>query len=216
MMVFCGRRPGSQSFWTHGPLRRVPAHGRFTTVMQWQSYEPLEYAGTRYGMKAHSFMPYVNLPRRSAGARFDLAVDGLPDAGRTLLEKGGWTLRDPYEPTQTTCSYQRYIQESKAEFSVAKQGYVTARTGWFSERSAAYLASGRPVVTQDTGFSEWLQPGEGLISFQTVDEAVGAIERVNRRYEHHCRAARNVAREYFDSRVVLSHLIERAMSKAAG
>jgi hypothetical protein len=124
-----------------------------------------------------------------------------------LLEKG-WHLRDPLEVTKTPWSYQTYIQQSKAEFSVAKQGYAISRSGWFSERSAAYLASGRPVVTQDTGFPQWLDAASGVLAFTHSDEAVAAINDVNNRYEHHCKQARAIAEEYFDSRKILTRLME--------
>jgi hypothetical protein len=107
--------------------------------------------------------------------------------------------------------YQHYIQQSKAEFTVAKHGYVISRSGWFSERSAAYLASGRPVVTQETGFSDWLEIGAGTMAFNTPDEALAGIEEINSHYAFHCRAARIIAAEYFDTRKILPSLIERAM-----
>ena len=97
---------------------------------------------------------------------------------------------------------------------MAKHGYVISRSGWFSERSAAYLASGRPVVTQETGFSDWLQVGSGVMPFTTPEEALGAIEEVNTRYEFHCQAARAIAEEYFDARKVLTRLIEYVMNRS--
>jgi hypothetical protein len=118
-------------------------------------------------------------------------------------------VRDPLEPTRDPWTYQQYIQESSAEFSVAKHGYVVSRSGWFSERSAAYLASGRPVVTQETGFSTWMPTGSGVVSFDTFDEARQGIEEVRHRYAFHCRAAREVAEESFDARTVLTGMLER-------
>jgi hypothetical protein len=161
-------------------------------------------------MKSDSFWPYLDLPER-AGRIFELAL-GSPTAPRALLRSKGWAERDSREPTRDPWTYQRYIQHSKAEFSVAKHGYVVSRSGWFSERSAAYLASGRPVVTQETGFSDWLQTGSGVIPCSTPGEALAGIEEVNSRYEFHCRAARVIAEEYFDARKVLPRLIEYAMS----
>ena len=115
--------------------------------------------------------------------------------------------RDPW-------TYQHYVRTSRAEFSVAKHGYVVTRCGWFSDRSAAYLASGRPVVIQDTGFSEWLPTGDGVLPFRTREEAIARLNDVKARYDVHCRAARAVAEEYFDARLVLSSLIDRAMTGA--
>jgi len=194
------------------PVTAGPERGRFTTVMLWQSYPPREYCGVRYGLKSDSFGPYLDLPEK-AGDIFELAI-GSPTAPYALLRGKGWGVRDPRGPTRDPWTYQRYIQQSKAEFSVAKHGYVISRSGWFSERSAAYLASGRPVLVQETGFSDWLQTGSGVIPFSTSEEALAGIEQISSRYEFHCRAARAVAEEYFDTRRVLPDLIERAMSPA--
>ena len=202
------RQPIVMDVW---PLTPGPAQGRYTTVMSWYSYPACEYAQVRYGLKSDSFESYIDLPKR-AGPIFELAIGGS-SAPRALLASKGWLLRDPLTgPAQDPWTYQRYIQQSKAEFSVAKHGYVLGRTGWFSERSAAYLASGRPVLTQETGFSDWLPTGAGLISFTAPEEVLGRVKEINGRYEFHCQAARAIAEEYFDARNVLPHLIERAMS----
>lgn len=196
------------------PVTPGPAQGKFTTVMQWESYPAREYGGVRYGMKSDMFEPYIDLPEK-AGRVFELVVSG-PSAGRALLRSRGWGVRDPRGPTRDPWTYQRYIRRSKAEFSVAKHGYVVSRSGWFSERSAAYLASGRPVLVQDTGFSDWLETGSGVIPFETPEEALAGVEEINRRYEFHCRAARAIAEEYFDASKVLPRLVESAMSHAPG
>ena len=164
-------------------------------------------------MKSETFGPYIDLPQR-VGPILELAV-GNPTAPRDLLRSKGWAVSNPLEAALDPWTYQDYIQQSKAEFGVAKHGYVATRSGWFSERSAAYLASGRPVVIQDTGFSDWLQTGAGVIPFSTPEDALAGIEEVNRRYDFHCRAARAVAEEYFDSDKVLSGLIDKAMNQAA-
>lgn len=192
------------------PVTPAPAHGKFTTVMQWDSYKVREYKGCRYGMKSQSFGPYMDLPEK-AGPVFELAV-GSESAPREELLDRGWVIRNPLEPTRDPWAYQQYIQQSKAEFSVAKHGYVAGHSGWFSERSAAYLASGRPVLTQETGFSEWLETGSGVFPFRTPEEALAGIEAINSRYESHCRSARAIAEEYFDARKVLPRLIECAMN----
>ena len=186
----------------------VPS-GKFTTVMLWDSYPAREYGGCRYGMKSDSFTPFLDLPKR-ADPILELAV-GSPSAPRELLRRKGWEVRDPLEVTRDPWAYQNYIQQSKAEFSVAKHGYVISRSGWFSERSAGYLASGRPVLTQETGFSHWMETGAGVISFSTPEQALAGIEEINCHYEFHCREARAIAEEYFDSKKVLSRLIKVAM-----
>lgn len=192
------------------PVTPGVPEGKFTTVMQWESYPAREYNGRRYGMKPDSFAPYLDLPTGSKTV-FELAVGG-PGAPRDLLRQKGWAIRDPLEAAGDPSSYQRYIQSSKAEWSVAKHGYVASRSGWFSERSAAYLASGRPVLVQETGFSDWLPTGSGILSFESPAQALAGVESINGRYVLHCQAARAIAEEFFDTRKVLSRLVERAMS----
>ena len=195
------------------PTSPGPPGGRFTTVMQWDSYPTREYRGIRYGMKSESFEPYLELPRR-VDSVLELAL-GSCSAPRDLLRQSGWQLRNSLEPTRDLRTYQDYIRESRAEFGIAKHGYVASRSGWFSERSACYLASGRPVAVQDTGFSRFLPTGTGLCCFESPQEAVAAIADVNRDYQRHCRAAREIAEQFFDSDRVLRHLLERALSSAA-
>jgi hypothetical protein len=187
---------------------------KFTTVMLWESYPAREYAGQQYGLKAHSFAEYLDVPVRS-GERLELAVGGST-APRQALLGHGWHVRDSQEPTRDPPTYERYIRESKGEFSVAKHGYVVSRSGWFSERSACYLASGRPVVVQDTGFSRWLETGRGVIAFRTVEEALHGLADVDRRYDVHCRAAREVAEASFDARRILPALLEAAIGARLG
>lgn len=184
----------------------APADGAFTTVMQWDSYMPRKWGGHCFGMKSKSFGPYLDLPSRT-GATLELAL-GSATAPREMLQDNGWRVRNSLEPTRDPQVYQQYIQQSRGEFSVAKHGYVAAHSGWFSERSAGYLASGRPVVLQDTGFSEWLPTGTGVLAFRSPGEALEGIEEVCRDHPRHCRVAREVATEYFDSSVVLPALLE--------
>lgn len=195
------------------PVTPGPADGKFTTVMQWDSYAAPVHGGLRYGMKSESFAPYLDLPA-SAGHVFELAI-GSATAPRELLTGKGWTVLNPVELGWDPWAYRRYIQESKAEFSVAKHGYVISRSGWFSERSASYLASGRPVLIQETGFSDWLPTGAGVVPFASPEQALAGVEAISSHYEFHCKAAREVAEEHFDSRKVLSRLIEGAMSGPA-
>jgi hypothetical protein len=189
---------------THGP-----AGGPFSTVMLWDSYPSADYDGMHYGMKAESFDPYLQLPALT-GERFELAL-GSSREPRERLARHGWTTLDPREPTRDPWTYQDFIKRSKAEFSVAKHGYVVSHSGWFSERSAAYLASGRPVVVQDTGFSRWLQADSGVLAFRDLDEALARLETLNASYERECVAARAVAEAYFGSATVLTRLLEMAV-----
>jgi hypothetical protein len=201
------RQPVVLDAWRPSP---GPKTASYTTVMQWDSYSSVEYGGKQYGMKSRSFEPYLDLPRRT-GATLELAL-GSPNAPRSLLSEHGWRLRDPLAVTRDPWSYQRYIEGSKAEFGVAKHAYVASRSGWFSERSAAYLASGRPVLVQDTGFSSWLSTDAGVVAFDSPEQALEGLHDLDRRYEMHCEAALHTVREYFDAKRVLSSLIGRCMS----
>ena len=181
--------------------------------MQWESYPPREHGGLYYGLKADSFQPYVDMPAKTA-ANLELSVGG-PSAPIAMLQAKGWELSNAVQVTRDPWTYQDYIENSKAEFSVAKHAYVVSHSGWFSERSVTYLASGRPVVIQDTGFSDWLETGSGIIAFTTPEQALSGIEEINCRYDFHCRAAREIAREYFDACKVLPRLIQGAMEHDA-
>jgi len=195
------------------PVTPTPQDGKFTTVMQWESYPAVEHCGVRYGLKSDSFNPYWDLPDRT-GRIFELAVggEGVP---RERLRRKGWAPRNPLEVTRHPWDYQRYIQQSKAEFSVAKQAYVTTQSGWFSDRSVAYLASGRPVLLEETGFSQWLSSEGGVIPFSSPQDALAGLDGIQGRYEYHCQAARQVAEAYFDSRKVLPRLIDDVMNSAS-
>lgn len=174
--------------------------------MQWDSYAPCEYTGKSFEMKSISFRPYLDIPQRTS-AKLELALGG-ESAPRDDLRQRGWLIEDPAVAAGNPWLYQDYLSNSYAEFSIAKHGYVISNSGWFSERSAAYLASGRPVVTQDTGFSKWLPTGLGILQFTNPDEALAAIDEVRSRYSAHCRAARDIAEEYFDGRTVLARLLK--------
>jgi hypothetical protein len=191
------------------PVSEGPTKGKFTTVMSWDSHAGVEYNGCHYGMKGESFGPYMCLPQ-NVGHILELAL-GSRNAPRTELVEKGWSVCNPLKVTRNPWTYQDYIQKSKAEFGIAKHGFVISRCGWFSERSAAYLASGRPVIVQETGFSDWLETGRGVVAFRTPEEAINGIQEINLNYTSNCRAARDVAEEYFDSNKVLSSLVEHAM-----
>lgn len=204
------RQPIDLRLWAPSPGR---PDGRWTTIMQWDSYPAVVHAGVSYGMKSASFGGYHDLPRRVSDP-LEIAL-GSSSAPRRELEQGGWRLRDPLSVSDALSVYREYIGQSKGEFSVAKQGYVVSSSGWFSERTACYLASGRPAVVQDTGFSRFLPCGEGLIAFRSQHEAAAGLEDARIRYPRHCSAAREIACEYFDSNRVLARLVERAMSPSA-
>ena len=200
------RQPIVMDLW---PFTRGRFDGNFTTVMVWESYKALEYGGIRYGMKSESFKDFIDLPHHVRN-ELELAVACSPDTERMLSAKG-WSIVDPVATTLTPPRYVEFIRRSKAEFTVAKHTYVVTNSGWFSERSAVYLASGRPVLAQETGFSEWLPTGQGLLFFRNMDEAISGIHEINAHYEKHCGAAREIAETYFDARKVLTDLIDLAI-----
>jgi hypothetical protein len=189
------------------PVTPGPKSGNFTTLLAWDSFRYEEYQGVRYGMKSESFQAVLDLPQRT-DARLELRLFDPGSVPADLRERG-WLVEDGPAITRDPWQYQEYVRQSKAEFSVAKQGYVLSRCGWFSDRSATYLASGRPVVLEETGFSDVMPTGCGLLGYKTLDAAQAAIEAVNSRYEQHCRAARDLAEEYFDSARVLTDLIQK-------
>lgn len=187
-----------------------PGGERITSVASWRGpFGPIEYEGQTYGLRVHEFRRFAGLPRRSPET-FEVALDiDQADAGDIeLLRENGWLLADPAVEARDPWAYREYIQRSRAELMIAKNMYVRARSGWISDRSICYLASGRPVLAQDTGFSELYPAGEGLLAFSEPDEAVGAVEHMAGDYARHSRAARALAEERFDSDTVLRRLLE--------
>lgn len=201
------RQPVVLEYWKESEGNPASA---WTTVMQWDSYKTREFGGHTFGMKSKSFAPYVDLPGNS-DERFALAI-GSATAPTDLLINKGWQVLSSLTITETAEAYQQFIRQSKGEWSVAKEGYVISKSGWFSERSAGYLASGLPVVIQETGFSQVIKTGEGLLSFTTPDEAIAAIDNVNNNYKKHCKNAREIAEEYFKFDKVLNNLLQSSFS----
>lgn len=192
----------------HWPLAGEVVHDALTTIANWRGYGSIEHAGAFYGQKAHSLRPLIDLPGLTA-ERFELALSIHPDERSDLeaLRANGWGLLDPAAVAATPQQARAFIQGSKGEFGVAKSGYVASRCGWFSDRSICYLASGRPVIAQDTRFDSFLPVGEGLFSFTDADGALAAIEAINGDYPRHRRAARAIAEDHFDSDRVLARLL---------
>jgi hypothetical protein len=195
---------------SHWPVGTEIKHDALTTIGNWRGYGSVHYQGEFYGQKAHSLRQFIDLPRR-AGEKFLLAMAIHPEETVDLaaLNEAGWQLIHPSVVAATPRLYRQFIRQAKAEFGVAKSGYVKSRCGWFSDRSACYLAAGRPVIAQDTGFSRFLPTGEGLFAFTSSDDAVRAINRLNEDYTGHSRAARALAETYFASDKVLSRLLQQ-------
>jgi len=182
---------------------------RFTTVASWRGpYGPVQHEGRKYGLKVHEFRKFFDLPGRS-GRAFEIALNIHPSEVKDLeaLRAHGWRIVDPRTAADTPEAFRRYVQTSGAEFSVAQGVYVETNSGWFSDRTVRYLASGRPALVQETGFRRHLPTGEGLVSFLTIEEALSGVERICRDYARHCRAARRLAEEYFDSDKVIRRLL---------
>jgi hypothetical protein len=164
--------------------------------------------GVFYGQKAHSLRPLMALPSLTAEKFMPaLAIDPGETRDIEAMRRYGWRPLASDSLTGSPGKYRQFIQASKAEFGIAKSGYVASRCGWFSDRSACYLASGRPVIAQDTGFHHWLPAGEGLFSFKAEDDVLAAIDALARDYARHARAARAIAEEHFDSDRVLTRLL---------
>ena len=188
------------------PYRCRPDAQFFTTVMSWRPRKTIVHKGIEYGQKDVEFMKLIDLPQR-LGPVFKIALAG-PNAPREQIAAAGWCLVDPLRVTETIEAYRDYIAQSRGEFGVAVNLEVKTRSGWFGDRSAMYLAMGKPVVVQDTGFSESLPCGEGLFAFQNMEDVVTAIESINGNYERHCRAARKIAEDHFASDKVLRSMLQ--------
>lgn len=216
------RQPVLLDLWQESRLPRV----EFTTVCNWrQDGHDVEFCGENYYWSKHrEFLKFVDLPTRTeqpielamglidAAGRKPGLDDPIPAIGMTkkerqILADQGWRLTDSHMFTADPWPYRDYIQTSRGEFTVAKDQNVRLRSGWFSERSACYLAAGRPVVTQDTGFGSLLPTGEGLFAFNSTEEVLAAFDAINSDYQRHSRAAREIAEEYFRAETVLARLL---------
>ena len=189
-----------------------PAGAVFTSIANWNTSgkKDIEWRKENYlWSKSLEFLKFVDAPRCS-GEPFELATDIKEKATHSLFLRNNWRLSSPHELSIHWNQYLRYIQDSKGEFTVAKDQYVRLNTGWFSDRSACYLAAGRPVITQETGFTKFYGGKEGLMSFLTMEEIVEAVRAINADYTRHSRAAFEVAKEVFEAEKVLANLLERA------
>ena len=203
-------RPVLLSMW---PMTLDRGCQHFTTVSTWKGRATFRWQGIDSGEKADNWLHYLTLPRIS-GQTCEVALRMQSTdhhADRQLFEDHGWIVTDP-SPWREFSDYCAYIQRSRAEFSVAHNRYVEFTTGWVSDRSALYLASGKPVLVQSTGIEQQLPTGKGLLTFSSVDEAVAGIEAINADYVGHCRAAREIAEQYFASDRILPTILEQITS----
>jgi hypothetical protein len=220
------------------PVTPADDCGRFTTIASWRGpYGPIEWQGRTLGLKCHEFRKCLELPKRmeltaktqrtqrdehaqskiqnlkskiTAGPAFEiaLAIHPADERDRRALVEHGWKLVEPRKVTGDAEAFRCYVQQSGAEFSVAQGVYVDTNSGWFSDRTVRYLASGKPALIQETGFSRHLPCGEGLVAFRTLQEAVDGARRIMSDYDGHCQASRAIAEKYFDSDKVLGRMLE--------
>ncbi|MCA1703916.1 MAG: glycosyltransferase family 1 protein [Actinobacteria bacterium] len=179
----------------------------FTSVMRWQGFQDVEYEGLCYGQRDREFMKFLHLPQGTT-QRLRLAVMGIDFEA---LTKYGWEVLHGEIISRTPAGYQTFVQESRAELAIPKHGYVASRGGWFSDRSVCYLASGRPVLTEDTGLADWLPVGCGIVTFTDAEGALAGIEQINASYGEHSAAARSLAESHFAADDVLGALLETAL-----
>ena len=194
----------------HWPVVGAGARERFTTVASWRGpFGPVEHAGRRLGLKLHEFRRFIDLPEQATQS-FEIALDihAADESDREALRRHGWRLVDPKRVAATPEAFRRYVQRSGAEFSAAQGIYVESRSGWFSDRTTRYLASGKPALVQDTGFTRQLPVGDGLLAFRNLHEATAGAAAIAADPERHGRAARALAEAYFDSDKVLERLLQ--------
>jgi hypothetical protein len=193
----------------HFTLPNVAEPGEiWSTFTHWYGYHPVEYQGQWYGNKSEEFDKLVELPRRTS-ARLEIATDlTTGDKTAQIFQQGGWNLVDARPLNTPWQRYRDYAAQSRGEFCVAKNGYVRSRCGWFSDRSAMYLALGRPVILQDTGWDEFYPTGEGLLTFNDEAGAIAALAEVARDPVRHARAARAIAEKYCSAPVVVNQFLD--------
>jgi hypothetical protein len=201
------RPPVLLDLWEY---RFTPQAQSFTTVATWANdTRGITFGGERYYWSKHvNALRFRDLPQLTS-QKLELALESIPEV-ETLLREKGWFLVDPYQRSHDLQAYQDYIQNSRGEFSVAKDLYARTQSGWFSDRSVCYLAAGKPVITQETGFSKFIPTGRGLFAFSCTEEAVAALETINADYIRHTQAAREIAMEYFAADKVLGKLLQDA------
>jgi hypothetical protein len=201
---------GHDDLVTVGRCPVVEGGSGFTSVGSWRGpYDRIEYRGRSLGLRVHEFRKFVGLPGLvDAPFRVALEIDPSDQSDLALLGDTGWQLVDPRDAAHDTAAYLQFVQGSLAEFTVAKGIYVELQSGWLGDRTACYLASGKPALVQDTGLASHYPLGEGLVAFSTVDEAVAGVERILSDYPAQARAARRLAETEFDARIVLSRLLE--------
>jgi hypothetical protein len=204
------RQPVALDLWDPLPAPAAPTNP-YNTITTWHNKgKDITYQGdTYYWTKDREFEKFLDLPQRRPAIPFELATDVLEDVRQRLLAHG-WRHRKAAEVSRDLHRYRDYIRNARGEFTIARDQYVRPRTGWFSDRTCCYLAAGRPVITQETGFSKFLPCGKGLYAFTTMADVLAAVDAIETDYPGNCRAAREIAQEYFETTKVVGSLMERA------
>ena len=202
------RQPVLLDLW---PAAEPKAAAAYNTITTWQNKgKNIEWQGdTWYWTKDREFEKFIDLPKRRSLVRFELAA-GVSHEVREMLTRHGWSLAESVGVSTSIDSYRDYIRHSRGEFTVARDQYVRPNTGWFSDRTACYLASGRPVITQETGFSKFYGGGKGLFGFTTMGDVLAAVDAIESDYAGNCAAAREIASEVFAGEKVVDSLMQRA------
>jgi len=200
------RQPVVVDLWNNGQV----GGSAYTSITTWHNKgKNLEWRGdTWYWTKDREFEKFLDLPQRRP-QQFELAT-GVGEEVQRLLRDHRWRQLDSVDISRDADRYRAYIQQSRAEFTVARDQYVRPKTGWFSDRSACYLAAGRPVITEETGFSKFIPAGKGLFGFKTMEDVLNAVDKIESDYEGNCQAAREIATEYFGAEKVVGSLMKRA------
>jgi len=204
------RQPVVLAHWPVATPSNAPRH--FTTVANWRGpYGPVDHAGVTYGLKAHEWRKFITLPTRipqPVTFAAALAIHAADSRDQAALLRNGWQLVDPTVVAGNPWSFRQYVHDSDAEFSNAQGMYVQTGSGWMSDRTLRYLASGKPALVQDTGFGTHYPVGMGLVPFRTLDDAVAGVTAILDDYPLHCRSARSIAETYFAAPIVLGPFLD--------
>jgi len=207
------RQPICLNYWIDSALPIKTGSASFTTIMNWSTRSKLNYLNQEWGQKDVEFNKFISIPKNIKNVEFKIVLAASAkfknDVDTLLINNYGWKILDPLNKVKTTSDYKNFIRLSDAEFSVAKETYVKSNSGWFSCRSACYLAMGKPVVTQETQWSKYIPSGNGLFAFTDIESAIDAIKKVNSNLNYHSIKAKEIAYEYFDSNKVLHELLEK-------
>lgn len=207
---FSTRQPVCLDLWQNGITE--PAYD-YTSIMNWSGRKKLKYKDEEWGQKDVEFEKFIEVPRKYAKSKFDVVINPPvnPDChfDSSEIENYGWEVLNPHTTVNGPFNYKEFILKSAGEFSIAKETYVKSNSGWFSCRSACYLAAGRPVITQDTQWSKFIPSGIGLLAFTDMESAIIALDNVNADPQKNAGAAKEIAAEFFDSKVVLQTMLEQ-------